>query len=194
MNFYNSTPDIYVLGGEDSLKFSDQLTKLGGSWQKMRDNRMGWAFDKESYQKAIKWMDTMVNLGIIYKYRGKYRVVNDHKDGPDGPDGSSFQSSKDISKNYPSAYENHGKYLMKNQNDSNSNVENNLNINNLKLKFMKTLISIQCNMCYDTVYKIWPNDTDHYLQKWVYCNQNIVLFYNSLDEMNQKLFLNYFNE
>jgi hypothetical protein len=166
-----STPDVYVLGGNDSLKFSETLEKFGGTWEKLRDSRMGWTFNKENYKKVVNWMNTLVSLDIVNISRGKYRIIGN----------TNFFENNSITKCNESTKST--KYNESTKCNEGKNIE--------LYELMKKLVSIQCNICYDTFIKIWNNDCNHFFDKWQMCEQNVIIFYNSLDSQNQEVFLKY---
>lgn len=54
-------------------------------------------------------------------------------------------------------------------------------------KFLK----MQINFSYGVVQNIFANDHDHYWNKWVSSNDNIILFISKLDNINRMLVLDW---
>lgn len=56
-------------------------------------------------------------------------------------------------------------------------------------------LNMQCNFSYFICTKLFPNDSEHFWEKWKNSEENIINFINRLDETNKKIVLNwgYFN-
>lgn len=53
------------------------------------------------------------------------------------------------------------------------------------------LANLQFNFTYDTCANIFIEDTEHYWNKWLTSNENIILFINSLDLFNKEKILSW---
>lgn len=58
------------------------------------------------------------------------------------------------------------------------------------LETFDILLSLQCNFDYSLCAQIFPNNTDHYWQKWQRVEGNMLIFINSLDIVNRTRFFN----
>lgn len=54
-----------------------------------------------------------------------------------------------------------------------------------------SLAKLQFNFTYDICASIFTVDTDHYWNKWSTSNENIILFINRLDVLNQEKILSW---
>lgn len=53
-------------------------------------------------------------------------------------------------------------------------------------KAYSILSQLQFNFTYQVCSSIFPTDTDHFWEKWVRCNYNIISFINLLDVLNKQ--------
>ena len=60
-------------------------------------------------------------------------------------------------------------------------------------KYYNLFNSIQNSLSEDIISSIWPNDSDHFLDKWLSTDNNIILFLSKLDDYNQNKLLKNFN-
>lgn len=58
------------------------------------------------------------------------------------------------------------------------------------LKQFDIYLYMQNTFDYDTCEQLWPNDTEHYWQKWEKCDGNFLNFLSMLDDMNRKHVIN----
>jgi hypothetical protein len=179
MEIITLSPNVYVIIGNDSLKLSKQMKKLGGKWKELNDKRIGWVFDKESYEKALKYIETLINLEIVSHVNGKYVFIENKHDGSDN-DCSDYVNNSNL-------------YSINTQNTQTSK-NFVLSKNVLNKKIMNKLMSIQCDLSFSTFFEIWSDNHSHFMSKWENSSNNLILFYNCLDDQNKDKLLNFFNK
>jgi|SaaInlV_165m_DNA_3_1040750.scaffolds.fasta_scaffold00618_22 hypothetical protein len=67
-----------------------------------------------------------------------------------------------------------------------------MNLDDVK-KYYNLFNSIQNSLSEDIISSIWPNDREHFFDKWLSSDNNIILFISKLDDYNQNKLLEYFN-
>ena len=66
-----------------------------------------------------------------------------------------------------------------------------MNLDNVK-QYYNLFNTIQNTLSEDIISSIWENDSDHFFNKWLTSENNIILFIAKLDDNNQNKLLEYF--